>query len=114
MKKKFVTAAGILLVIILIIGYLLINTGVFNREKLSIKVVEKDSRIRLSKPNTYWIFGIVDKEKIQEKFFLESNTLSFKSNKELFNTMLKDSTYQVEVYGLNTFLLTRTISEVLK
>lgn len=81
------------------------------KKQIQIKCVEKDSWIRLTKKNHYYIIANHG-ETIEEKFEIE--TPLFESNKEVFDKFKKDSTYVVSIYGLKLPFIKRSITEIIK
>jgi hypothetical protein len=110
--KNLFTYIG--LFICLIILFIVIwptMTFPFTKQNVKIKVTDKSSWIRITKPSHYYIHGYVNDEKEVEKFEIASEV--FKSNKDLSDKFIKDSTYTIETYYFNTSISNRRISKIL-
>jgi hypothetical protein len=111
--KKIITNISLCLFVVMILIFVFPSILIIplTKKQIQIKCVEKDSWIRLTKKNHYYI--IANHSDIKEEKF-EIETPFLESNKECFNNFKKDSIYMVSVYGLKLPFIYRSISEIVK
>ena len=115
MKSKIKNLTVYLALLICLLTFIVVffptSTFPFTKQIVKIKVTEKSSWLRITKPSHYYIHGYVNDGKNVEKFEIASEV--FKSNKDLYEKMVKDSTYTTETYYFNTSVSNRRLSKII-
>jgi hypothetical protein len=111
MNKIMNISVFIVVAIILLFAFPSILIVPLTKKQIQIKCVEKDSWIRLTKKNHYYI--IANHGDIREEKF-EIETPLFERNKDVFDKISKDSIYIVSVHGFKLPFIYRSITEIIK
>jgi hypothetical protein len=98
-KKKLRTIFTLLLIVTASLFIFFLKP--LTKKEVRLTVIKKNHKFSLGKSKPYFVFGRLGNDTIPQKFKIDAEFLQ--SNKSLYDELEKDSTYNVEIYGLNFF-----------